>query len=168
MRRLFHSQQVEVFWYTSTWHISMVMDDITVIGWLHQHRKNYWLYTWQCRWTVYVNERQYWVHNFLFPYINGSTPRAGSNYYLRIRSLIHGNMLSSSLKKQWNGQVSLNNDILEVDYKTIINKLNKHLYITLQCFYITNWLISGKISKVIYKPTKIMKSDYFTQTIQEN
>ena len=53
----------------------------------------------------------------------------GSNDLLRIRNLIHGNMLSSSLKKQRNGKVSLNNGILGVDYKMTINMLMKHLYI---------------------------------------
>ena len=75
-------------------------------------------------------------------------------------------MLSSSLKKQRNGKVSLNNGILGVDYKITITILIKHLYIDVQYFYIINQLISGKISRVIYKPTKTMKSDYFTQTIQ--
>ena len=88
-----------------------------------------------------------------------------SNDHLQIRNVIHGNMLSSSSKKQQNGKVSLNNDILGVDYKMTINMLMKHLYIAVQYFYITNLLISGKISRVIYKPTKTMKSDYFTQTI---
>ena len=75
-------------------------------------------------------------------------------------------MLSSSSKKQRNGKVSLNNGILGVDYKMTINMLMKYLYIAIRYFYITNRLISGKISRVIYKPTKTMKSDYFTQTIQ--
>ena len=75
-RRWFHNQQVEIVWYTtSMWHIFVVMDDITVIGWLHWHEKNYWLYTWRCICTICVNERQYQIHNFLFPYINGSTSR---------------------------------------------------------------------------------------------
>ena len=75
-------------------------------------------------------------------------------------------MLSSSSKKQRNGNISLNNGILGVDYKMVINMLMKYLYIARQYLYITNRLISGKISRVIYKPTKTMKSDYFTQTIQ--
>ena len=44
--------------------------------------------------------------------------------------------------------------------------LMKHLYIAKQYFYIINLLISGKISRVIYKSTKTTKNDYFTQTIQ--
>ena len=74
-RRWFHSQQVEVVWYTSTWHIFVVMDDITGIGWLHQHGKNYWLYTGRYVFTMCVNERQYRNHNFIYPSINDSTPR---------------------------------------------------------------------------------------------
>ena len=75
-------------------------------------------------------------------------------------------MLSSSSKKQRNEKVSLNNGILGVNYKMTINMLMKHSYIVVQYFYITNLLISKKISRVIYKPTKTIKSDYFTQTIQ--
>ena len=75
-------------------------------------------------------------------------------------------MLSSSSKKQRNGKISLNNGILGVDYKMTINMLMKHLCIAVQYFYITNRLISGDISRVIYKPTKTMKSNYFTQAIQ--
>jgi len=85
----------------------------------------------------------------------------GSNDHLRIRNLIHGNMLSSSSKKQKNGKVSLKNGIIGVDYKMTISMLIKHLYIAVQYIYITNRLISGDISRVIYKPTKTMKSDYF-------
>ena len=74
-RRWFTSQQVDVVWYTSIWHSFVVVDDITGIGWLHRNGKNYWLYT--CQWicTVYVNERQYRIHNFISPYINDITPR---------------------------------------------------------------------------------------------
>ena len=90
----------------------------------------------------------------------------GSNDHLQIHNLIHGNMLSSSSKKQRNGKVSLNNGILKVNYKMKTKVLMKHLYIAVQYFYITNQLISGKISRVIYKPTKTMKNDYFICTIQ--
>ena len=38
--------------------------------------------------------------------------------------------------------------------------------VAVQYFYMTNWLISGDISRDIYKSTKILKSDYFTQAIQ--
>ena len=126
---------MEVVWYTSTWHILVVMDDIMNCDWLHQHGKNYWLYIWQCVCTICVNER-------------------------------YGNMVTSSSKKQKNGKLSLNNGILGVDYKMTINILMKHLCIAVWYLYITDWLISGKISRVIYKPTKTMKSDYFTKTIQ--
>ena len=56
----------------------------------------------------------------------------GSNDHLQIRNLIHENMLSLSSKKQRNGKVSLNNGIIGVDYKMIVNMLRKHLYITVQ------------------------------------
>ena len=53
----------------------------------------------------------------------------GSNDHLRIRNLIHGHMLSSSLKKQRNRKVSIKNGIIGVAYKMTINMLMKHLYI---------------------------------------
>ena len=62
----------------------------------------------------------------------------GSNDHLRIHNFIHRNMLSSSSKKQQNGKVSLNNGILEFDYKITINMLMKCLYIAVQYFYISN------------------------------
>ena len=89
----------------------------------------------------------------------------GSNDHLRIRNLIHGNMLSSSSKKQQKGKVSLKNGIIGVDYKMTINMLMQHLYIAVRYFYITNRLIFGDISRAIYKPTKTLKSNYFTQAI---
>jgi len=85
----------------------------------------------------------------------------GFKDHLQIRNLISGTMLSSSSKKQRNGKVSLKNGILGVDYNMMINMLMKHLYIAVRYFYITNRFISGDISRVIYKPTKTMKSDYF-------
>ena len=90
----------------------------------------------------------------------------GSNNHLQICSLIHGNRLSSSSKKQRKENVPSKNGILEIDYKMTINMLMKHLYIVVQYFYMTNWLISGHISRDIYKSTKILKSHYFAQAIQ--
>ena len=63
-------------------------------------------------------------------------------------------------------KISLNNAILEVDYILIINMLMKQLNIDVRYSYITNQLILGKISRVIYKSTKTTKSDYFDKTIQ--
>ena len=74
----------------------------------------------------------------------------GSDDYLHIRKFIHEGLLSSSLKKQRNGKVSLNNVVLGIDYKLTINMLMKQLYIAVQYFYITNQLILGKISRAIY------------------
>ena len=90
----------------------------------------------------------------------------GPNDYLQIHNVIYGNRLSSSSKKQQNGKVSLKNSILRVDYKMTINMLIKHLYMVVQYLYIPNQLISWDVSKIIYKPTKIMKSNYFTQAKQ--
>ena len=63
---------------------------------------------------------------------------SGSNDHLRLHNLIHGNMLSSSSKKQQKGKVSLKNDIIGVDCKMTINMLMQHLYTAVQYFYITN------------------------------
>ena len=49
----------------------------------------------------------------------------GSNDNLQIYYLRHGNMLSSSSKRQRNVKVSLNNGILRVGYKMTINMLMK-------------------------------------------
>ena len=87
---------------------------------------------------------------------------SGSNTHLQLRNLIHGNMISSALKKRWKGKVSLKNGIIGVDHKMTINMSMKHLYIAARYFYITKQLISGDISRDIYKPTKTLKSNYFT------
>ena len=47
-----------------------------------------------------------------------------------------------------------------------INMLLKHLYIAIRYFYITNRLISKKISRVIHKPTRDMERDYLTKAFQ--
>ena len=90
----------------------------------------------------------------------------GSDDHLCISKFIHAGLLSSSSKKQQNEKVSLNNAVLGLDYKLTINILTKKLYIAVQYFYIINRLISGKISRAIYTPTKTTKSNYFTKTIQ--
>ena len=51
----------------------------------------------------------------------------GSDDHLRIREFIHEGLLSSSLKKQQNEKVSLNNVVLGVDYKLTIDMLMKQL-----------------------------------------
>ena len=76
-------------------------------------------------------------------------------------------MLSLSSKKERNGKVSLKTGIIGIDYKMTISMLMRHLYIAVKYFYITNPLISGDISRVIYKPTKITKRNYFTRALKE-
>ena len=83
--------------------------------------------------------------------------------HIRICNLVHGNILSLSSKKERNRKVSLKTGIIGIDNKMTINTLMKHFYIAVQYFYITNQLISGDISRVIYKPTEVMESNYFTQ-----
>jgi len=64
----------------------------------------------------------------------------GSDYHLRIRKFIQDGLLSLLSKKQQNGEVSLNNTALGLDYKLPINMLMKQLYITVRYFFITNRL----------------------------
>ena len=64
----------------------------------------------------------------------------GSDDHLRIRKFVHGGLLSSLLKKQQNGEVSLNNVALGFNYKLSINMLMNQLYITVRYFYVTNCL----------------------------
>ena len=75
-------------------------------------------------------------------------------------------MLSLSSKQKRSGKVSLKTRLIGVDNKMKLDMLMKYFYITVPYFYITNWLISGDISRVIYKPTEVMESDYFTQALQ--
>ena len=58
----------------------------------------------------------------------------GSDDHLRIRKFIHDGLLSSLSKKQQNGEVSLNNVSLGLDYKLPINMLMKKLYIAVQYY----------------------------------
>ena len=90
----------------------------------------------------------------------------GSNNHVNMCNLVHGNMLSLSSKKERSSKVSLKTGIIEIDNKMTINMLMKYFYIAARYFYITNWLISGDINKVIYKPTEAMKSDYVTEALQ--
>ena len=81
-------------------------------------------------------------------------------------NLVHGNMLSLSSKKERSGKVSLKTGIIGIDNKMTINTLMKHFYIAVRYFYITNQSISGDISRIIYKSTKVVNSNYFTQALQ--
>jgi len=82
----------------------------------------------------------------------------GSNDYLRIRNLIHGNILSSSSKKQRNGKVSWKNFVLRIDYQLTINLLMKQLYIAVRYFYIINRLTLEEDYQAIYTPTVTTKN----------
>ena len=62
----------------------------------------------------------------------------GSDDHLCIRKFIHTGLLSSLLKKQQHGKVSLNNAALGFDYKLSINMLLKQLYIAIRYFYVLN------------------------------
>ena len=62
----------------------------------------------------------------------------GLDDYLSIRKFIHKGLLSSLLKKQQNGKVSMNNAALGFDYKLSIDMLMKQLYIAIGYFYVLN------------------------------
>ena len=75
-------------------------------------------------------------------------------------------LVSSLLKKQQDGKVSLNNVVLEIDYKLLINMLIKQLYIAVQNFYIINRItLEEEDYQAIYTTTVTTKSDYLTKTI---
>ena len=71
----------------------------------------------------------------------------------------------SLLKKQQHGKVSLNNFVLGIDYKLLINMLMKKLYIAARYFYIINQIALEEDYQAIYTPTTPSKSDYLTKTI---
>ena len=89
----------------------------------------------------------------------------GSDDHLRIRKFVHKGMLYSLLKKQQNGEVSLNNVALGFNYKLSINMLMKQLYIAVQYFYINNQLTTEEDYQAIYPSAIIIRSDYVTETI---
>ena len=61
----------------------------------------------------------------------------GSNDHFQIRKFVHDSLLSSSLRKQQNEKVSLNNGLLGIDYKLTVSVLMKNLYKAVHYFYIT-------------------------------
>ena len=87
----------------------------------------------------------------------------GLNDHLRIRKFIHKGLLSSLLKEQQHGKVSLNNIVLEIDYKLSINMLMKQLYITVRYFYVLNRITLEEDCHVVYAPSVNTRSEYFTQ-----
>ena len=87
----------------------------------------------------------------------------GSDDHLRIRKFIHNGLLSSLSKKQQNGEVSLNNVAMGLDYKLPINMLMKQLYIAVRYFYIINRLNMEEDYQAIYSPTTTTISDYLIQ-----
>ena len=89
----------------------------------------------------------------------------GSDDHLRISKFIHKDLLSSLSKEQQHRKVSLNNVVLGINYKLLINMLLKPLYITVQYFYIINQITLEEDYLAIYTPTTTTKSDYLTKTI---
>ena len=89
----------------------------------------------------------------------------GSDDHLRIRKFMHEGLLSSLSKEQQHGKISLNNVVLGIDYKLLINMLLKQLYIAVRYFYIINRLTLGEDYQALYTQTATTKSDYLTKTI---
>ena len=89
----------------------------------------------------------------------------GLDDHLRIRKFIHKGLLSSLLKKQQNGKVSMNNAALGFDYKLSINMLMKQLYIAVWYFYVLNRITLEESYQSIYALSTTAKSEYLTKTI---
>ena len=89
----------------------------------------------------------------------------GSNDHLRIPKFIHKGLLSSLLKQQQNGKVSMNNAALSCDYKLSNNMLMKQLYIAVQYIYVLNRITLEDDYHVVYAPSANTKSEYLTKTI---
>ena len=89
----------------------------------------------------------------------------GSDDHLRIRKIIHDGLLFLLSKEQQNGEVSLNNVALGLDYKLQIKMLMKKLYIVVRYFYITNRLTMEEDYQAIYPSTITTRNDYVTKTI---
>ena len=89
----------------------------------------------------------------------------GSDDHLRIRKFVHEGLLSLLLKKQQNGETSLNNIALGFNYKLSINMLMKQLYITVRYLYVLNPFILEEDCQVVYAPSANTKSECLTKTI---
>ena len=91
----------------------------------------------------------------------------GSNSHIgTCTTLVHGSMLPLSSKQKSNGKSSSKARRIGVDNKMTLDMLMNRFYIVVQYFYITNQLISGDISGVIYKPTEVLENNCFTQTLE--
>ena len=91
----------------------------------------------------------------------------GLDDHIRIRKFIYKGLSSSLSKEQKHGKVSLNNVVLGIDYKLLINMLMKQLYIAVRYFYIINQITLEEDYQAIYTPNATTKSDYLTKTIDE-
>ena len=91
-------------------------------------------------------------------------------------TLVHGSMLSLSSKQKSNTKSSSKAGLAGVDNTMSFVVSMKHFFvsqvrsinITVGYFYITDRLLTGEISRVIYKPTEEIKSVYLTKALQGN
>ena len=89
----------------------------------------------------------------------------GLNDHLRIRKFLHNGLLSSLLKKQKNGKVSMSNATLGFDYKLSVSMLMKQLYIAVRYFYVRNQITLEEDCYVVYAPSTKTKNECLTKTI---
>ena len=89
----------------------------------------------------------------------------GLNDHLCIRKFIQEGLLSSLLKKQQNGKVSIYNAVFGFDYKLSISMLMNQLYIAVCYFYTLNQITLKENYHVVYAPSANTKSEYLTKTI---
>ena len=155
---------MDVVWYTTVYYITMDMGSITGISWLHGTGRviGCLIATVQTL-SASGNDSNGTITSYAYESL--AVHSEYSNHIWMCNS-VHGDMLSLSLKKDRSGKLSLKTGIIRIDHKMTIDTLLKHFYIAVWYFYITNRLISGDISRVIYKPTETMKSNYFTQALQ--
>ena len=85
--------------------------------------------------------------------------------HLLICKFIHKDLLSSLLKKQQYGKVSLNNAALGFDHKLLIDMLMKKICIAVRYFYILNQITLEEDCQAIYASSTNTKSEYLTKTI---
>ena len=72
---------------------------------------------------------------------------------------LYKGLLSSLLKKQQDGKVSLNNAALGFDYTLLINMLMKKLYIAVRYFYVLNQITLEDDCHVVYAPSANTQSE---------
>ena len=76
-----------------------------------------------------------------------------SSSHVEMYTSVHESMLYLSLKQKNSAKSLSKARLIGVDNKMTLDMLMKHFYIAVRYFYITNRLMTGNISRIIYKPT---------------